>query len=135
NPGRGTERRGARAAPLADDRAALAEGMDLSRRDRRQADGGLLAVAPSPDGGDAREPGPRRASRGVDEELPPGGALRRVGPAPTGARRARAARGAADEREPARERRCPAPRSALARFPRIRRLRAVSRRDARGIDT
>ena len=66
-----------RAPALADDRAAHAQGLDLPEGDRRQADRGLLALAPGADGRDAREPGARAHPRRVDEELPARGALRR----------------------------------------------------------
>ena len=62
--------------PLADDRAAHAEGLDLPERNRWQAHRGLLALASSADGRDAREPGPCAPSRRVDEELPTCRALR-----------------------------------------------------------
>ena len=64
-------------ARLADDRAALAQGLDLPEGDRRQASRGLLARAPGADGRDAREPRARPHPRTVDEELPAGGAVRR----------------------------------------------------------
>ena len=69
--------------PLADDRAAHAEGLDVPERNRWEAHRGLLALASSADGRDAREPGPCSHSRRVDEELPTCGALRRRRPAPT----------------------------------------------------
>ncbi len=58
-----------RAPALADDRAAHAQGLDLPQGDRRQADRGLLALAPGADGRHAEaraRPHPRR----LDEELP-----------------------------------------------------------------
>ena len=68
---------GVRTRPtLADDRAAHAEGLDLPARDRRQAVRGLLAQPPGADGRHGRARA-RRDPRAVDEELPPGGALRR----------------------------------------------------------
>jgi xylulose-5-phosphate/fructose-6-phosphate phosphoketolase len=85
------------------------KGMDVPEGDRRQADRGLLALAPGPDGRDAREPRARPHPRGMDEELPAGGALRRGRAAAPGARGDGAARDAAHEREPARERRSPPP--------------------------
>ena len=96
HPGRRAPRRLHRAAALADDRAAHAQGLDLPEGDRRQADRRLLALAPGADGRDAREPGPRAHPRGVDEELPARGALRRraagSGPSwPSSRPRARAA--------------------------------------------
>ena len=56
------ERRRHRAAALADDRAAHAQGLDRPEGGRRQADRGLLARAPGADGRDARQPGARAAS-------------------------------------------------------------------------
>ena len=81
-----------RTPALADDRAPHAQGLDLPEGDRRQAHRGLLALAPGADGGDAREPGPRAHPRGVDEELPARGAVRRQRPAPARAGRPRARR-------------------------------------------
>ncbi len=84
------------APALADDRASHAQGLDVPEGNRRQAHRGLLALASGADGRDAREPGPRAHPRGVDEELPARGALRRAaaacGPSwPSWRRRARAA--------------------------------------------
>ena len=80
-------------------------------------------LAPGPAGAAAREPRPPRAAGGVAALLPPGGAVRRA----RGAARRRArpgARGrAADERQPARQRRPAAPGPAAARLPRVRRRR------------
>ncbi len=77
------------------------------------------------------EPGAPRHARGVDEELPAGGALRRRGAALSGAGRAAAARGAAHGRQPARQRR-PAPQEPPhARLPRLRGRRARARRRRR----
>ena len=132
DPGRGARERGAEAAGLADDRAADAEGLDLPARDRRQALRGLLAQPSGPDGGDgsARALGDPRA---VDEELPPGGALRRAGRARSRARRPRAPGRAADERQPARERRAPPEGAAAAGLPRLRGRGPEPRRsDGRG---
>ena len=117
-----------RAPPLADDRAPHAQGLDLPEGDRRQAHRGLLARAPGADGRDAREPGPRPRPRGVDEELPARGAVRRGRPAPARAGRAGARGHAAHERQPARQRRRPAPRPAPAGLPRLRRRGDRARR-------
>ena len=64
------------------------EGLDLPEGDRRQEVRGLLARPSGPDGrhGQARA---RPHSRGLDEELQAGGAVRRNRPARAGARRAR----------------------------------------------
>jgi hypothetical protein len=78
--------------------------LDVSRRDRRQEGRGFLAQSPSAD----ERHGPARAHshpRGLDEELPPGGALRCARTAARRARRTDAARRAADERQPAHQRR------------------------------
>ena len=80
HPGRRAPERLHGAPALADDRAPHAQGLDLPEGDRRQAHRGLLALAPGADGRDAREPGPRPHPRGVDEELPARGALRRQRP-------------------------------------------------------
>ena len=79
-----------RAPALADDRAAHAQGLDLPEGHRRQAHGGLVALAPGADGRDAREPGARPAARALDEELPARGAVRRRRPPPS--RRSRRSR-------------------------------------------
>ena len=119
DPARGARGRRREAAALADDRAAHAEGLDLSARDRRQAVRGLLAQPPGPDGrhGQARA---HRDPRAVDAELPARGAVRRGGQARARARRARAEGRAPHERQPARQRRPAAARPAPARLPRLR---------------
>ena len=90
-----------RSAPLADDRAPHAQGLDLPEGDRRQAHRGLLALAPGADGGDAREPGACAHPRGVDEELPARGAVRRERRATVRAGRPRACGHPPHERQPA----------------------------------
>ena len=50
DPGRAPAPAVRRAAALADDRPAHAQGLDRPRRDRRQEDRGLLALAPGADG-------------------------------------------------------------------------------------
>ncbi len=62
---------------LADDRAALAEGVDRPQGGGRQAGRGDLARPPGADGRDGREPRARQDARGVDARLPPGRAVRR----------------------------------------------------------
>ena len=116
------------APALADDRASHAQGLDLPQGDRRQADRGLLARPPGADGRDAREPGPRAHPRGVDEELPARGALRRQRPAPPGAGRPRPAGQPPHERQSAHQRRPAASRPAPAGLPRLCRQGARARR-------
>ena len=92
DPARGPRRRRHAAPALADDRAAQPEGLDRAEGGRRPALGGLLALAPGPVRGGAHEPGAPRAPRGLDAELPAGGAVRRRRRPHPGARRAAAAR-------------------------------------------
>src|SRR5262249_12165805 len=68
------------------------------------------------DGGHG-QPRARPHPRGLDEELPAGGALRRVGAAYPGARRAAADRAPADEPQSARQRRAPAEGPEATRLP------------------
>ena len=63
---------------LADDRPAHAEGLDGPEGGRRQAGRGNVALAPGADVGCPRQQGSRPAARGVDAQLPAGGALRRA---------------------------------------------------------
>ena len=110
-----------RAAALADDRAAHAEGLDGPEGGRREADGGHVALAPGAARRGPDEPRPPRAARGVAAELPARGALRRrAARLDPGARGAAAEERPAHEREPARERRPAAPGSRAARLPRLR---------------
>ena len=109
---------------LADARAAHPEGVDRAEAGRRAPGRGNL---PGPSGaarGDAHQPGAPGPARGVDAQLPAGGAVHRAGRAAARAAGARPDGGAADEREPARQRRVAAGRPATARFPRARRRRA-----------
>ena len=69
------------ASALADDRAALAQGLDGSEGRGWQADRGHVPFAPGADGRH-EPPGPREDSREVDEELPTAGAVRLPRPAP-----------------------------------------------------
>ena len=113
-------RRRHRAAALADDRPAHAQGLDRAQGGRRPADGGHLPRPPGPAGEARREPRASRRARGVDALVPPGRALRRrrAGrrrdhePGPRG----RATHG----RQPARQRRAAAARPDAARLPRLR---------------
>ena len=81
HPGRRAEERILETPDLADDRHADAEGLDLSQGDRRQAGGGLLALAPGADERDARPSRARPRPRDMDEELSARGAVRREGQA------------------------------------------------------
>ena len=81
-----------RAPAVADDHPAHAQGVDRARRRRREEDRGILALAPGAARRDGHEAGARPAARGVDEELPAGGALRRGRDAHAGAGRAGAHR-------------------------------------------
>ena len=101
-----------RAPALADDRAPDAEGLDRPQDDRRQAGRGHLALAPGADGRGPHEPGEPRHPRGVDAQLPPGGAVRRARRAGPGAGGAAAQGLPAHERQPGRQRRRAAARPA-----------------------
>ena len=70
-----------RPAGLADDRAAHPEGLDRAEGGRRAAGRGHLARAPGAAGRDADQPRAPRPARGVDAQLPAGGAVRRDRPA------------------------------------------------------
>ena len=80
------------AACLADADPAHPEGLDRAEGGRRQEDRGQLALAPGADARRARQRGSRPTARGVAEELPARGALRRRRPPRARARRARARR-------------------------------------------
>ncbi len=108
------------AAALADDRPAHAEGLDRPEGGRRPASRGHVALASGPARRRARQPRAPAAARGLDEELPAGGAVRRERGAAPRARRPPAEGRAADEREPARERRPAAARARSARLSRLR---------------
>ncbi len=125
DPAGGARGPGDRTAALADDRAAHAEGLDGPEGGRRQAGRGNVALAPGADVGCPRQQGSRPAARGVDAQLPAGGALRRARSARPGTGRAGAGGRAAHEREPARERRRP-PRPRPPRLPRLRGRREVT---------
>jgi len=64
---RGERGRGEGAPALADDRVALAEGLDRAEGGGRQEDGRHLAFAPGADG--RHDAGPRQAPRIMDEKL------------------------------------------------------------------
>ena len=68
-------RRRSEAAAVADDRAALAEGLDLPQGNRRQAHRRLLALPPGADGRHEQARA-HQDPRNVDEELPARGAVR-----------------------------------------------------------
>ena len=119
------------ATPLADDRAAYAEGLDVPEGGRRRSDRRHVARASGAGDRGAREPGASADPRGLAAQLPARRALRRGRPAHHRARGARAARRAADEREPARERRRAAARSRPAGLSRPRRRRSTSLRRRR----
>ncbi len=118
--GDGAQRQRGHTADLADANPANPQGLDGAQGSRREADGGQLAVASGADGRRPREPCAHTAARGLAAELPARGALRRGRPARARARRARAGRRAADERQPAHERRRAAARARPAGFPRLR---------------
>ena len=89
-------RPGGRPAPLADDRARHAEGLDRAERGGRAARRGQLSLS---SGAAHRRAGPPRAppaARGLDAELPARGALRRTRATPAVDRRAGSARRPAD---------------------------------------
>ena len=62
---------------MADDRAALAQGLDRAEGDQRPQGGGLLACAPGAVRRRARQPGEPEAARGLDAQLQARGAVRR----------------------------------------------------------
>ena len=118
-----------RAPALADDRDAHAEGLDGPQGGRREADGGHVALAPGAARRDPDEPRPPRAARGLAEELPGRGALRRRRRPHPGPRGAAPEELPAHEREPERERRPAAPAACAARLPRLRGHRRGARQD------
>ena len=94
-----------RTTALADDHPAHAERLDGAEGTRRPSSGRVVARAPDPDPRRGREPGAPADAGGVDAPLPPGGTVRRGGPACSTAEGARADRRAADERQSPRQRR------------------------------
>src|SRR5690606_12352805 len=121
-------------ARLADDRAAHAERLDRARRDRRPSGRGNVALAPGAARGPRRERRAPARARGVDEELPAGGAVRRRRAAEGGAARARAEGHAPARLEPARERRAAAEGPAAAGLPPLRGRGSRARQDSRAGD-
>ncbi len=113
-----------RASPVADDRAAHAQGLDRPVGRRRRAGRGHVPVPPGATGGAGRQPRAPAPPRGVDAQLPPRRAVRRRA-AGTRDRRPVAGRRQADGRHPVRQRR------AAAHRPRPRRLPRRSGRRAR----
>ena len=80
------------AAALADDRAAIAQGLDRAEGGRRPADRRHLPRAPGAARRSGRASRAPPAARRLAEELPAGGAVRRAGPAEAGTGRAGARR-------------------------------------------
>ncbi len=109
-----------RAAPVADDRAAHAQGLDRAQGGRRPAGRGHVPVAPGAAGQPGREARPPAHARGVDAQLPARGAVRRDRPAAGRCGGAVAVGPAAHGRQPPRQRRPAAPRSRPARLPPVR---------------
>src|SRR5215211_7959258 len=108
------------ATAVADDRPAHAKGLDGAEGGRRPKDGGLLALAPGPDGRPGGEAGARQGARGLATHLRAGRAVRRARASARRAARAGAERRPSHGREPARERWPAAARAADARLPRLR---------------
>ena len=101
---RAPSRPGGDAAEVADDRAPHTQGLDRPEGGGRIAGGRHVALAPGADRRSPSEPGAPAAARGLDAELPAGGAVRRGRQARPGAGGAAAGRRPADEREPAHHR-------------------------------
>ncbi len=95
-PEEGARQRQGRAAALADDRAALAQGLDRAEGDRRPQGRRLVALAPGAVLRRARQSRQPEAARRLAAELQARGAVRRRRPAAAGAQGAgaRGARGA-----------------------------------------
>src|SRR3989442_698298 len=87
-----------------------------------------VALAPGAGRRALREAGPRGAARAVDAQLSSRGAVRRARPPANRARRARARGDTAHERQPAHQRRPPAPGPPLAGLSRVRRGSSAPRR-------
>ena len=135
-PGAGRDRRrssararsggAGRAAALADDRPAYAEGLDRPAEvDGVQVEGTFRAHQ-VPLAGVRDNPEHLAELEQWLRSLPAGGAVRRHRRAGRRAARAAAARRPADERQPARQRRPAAARPGAARLPRVRRRRSPS---------
>ena len=103
---------------LADDRAALAEGMDRAEGDQGSQGRGVVALAPGAVRRRARQSRAPEAARRLDAQLPARGAVRRERPAGARAEGAGAEGHAADERQPARQRRAAAQGPQASRLPR-----------------
>ncbi|CAA9379733.1 MAG: Xylulose-5-phosphate phosphoketolase @ Fructose-6-phosphate phosphoketolase, partial [uncultured Nocardioides sp.] len=134
-PGRGAGGAAAGApSPLADDRAALPQGLDGAEGGGRPAGRGVLAVPP---GAVRRRPWRRRppARAGdLDAQLSARRALRRLRRPVRAGQRAVAVGRAPDERQPARQRRHPAAGAAHAGLPGLRGRGARSRHRRRERD-
>src|SRR5262249_239614 len=98
-------RRQGGASALADDRPAHSQGVDRSQGGGRPQGGGILAGPSGAAGRREEQSSPPEAARGMAQELQAGGALRRCRQAQRGAEDSRSQRGAADERQPPRQRR------------------------------
>ena len=133
DPGRRPGGRGGRAAALADARAPHAEGLDGAEGGQRPPGREQLALAPGAAVGRPRSARAARRPGGVAAQLPPRRAVRRGRLARGGARGAAADGRAADERDPARERRRDPARPRPAGLPGLRRRRVeAGQRDDRG---
>ena len=108
------------AAGVADDRLPHPEGLDRPGLHRRQEDHRIVARAPGSAGQRPRHPRAPPGARGLAGVLPRRGTVRRERHARPGHRRPGARGHAADERQPARQRRPAAQGSAAARLPRLR---------------
>ena len=124
---RGDPREPGRPPAVADDRAALTQGLDRTEGGRRAARRGHVPLAPGAAVRAARQPRAPGAARGVAALVPARGAVRRGRPAPGRRPRARTRRPPADGREPARQRRAPAAGPPAAGLPRLRRRGARAR--------
>ena len=131
DPGQRAEQDRHHPAALADDRPAVAQGLDGAESRRRPADRGDVPVAPGAAPRGCRASRARPAARKLDEELQGRGAVRRERPARAGAGRAGAEGRPADGRQSARQRRPPAARPAHAGLPRPRGDGAFARRRRR----
>ena len=119
------------ATALADDRLPHPEGMDRPGLHRRQEDHGILARTPGSARQRPRHPRTPAGARRLAGLLPRRRTVRRGRQARPEDRGTGAAGSAADERQPARQRRAAAEGSAAARLPELRRRRARARRDDR----
>nr|BFE73558.1 hypothetical protein GCM10020092_068590 [Actinoplanes digitatis] len=121
DPDRGPRGRlGRQPADLADDRPAVAEGLDRAGRGRRRQGHRYLALAPGTALRRTRQPGAPGDARALAQVVPSGGALRPHRRAQRPDPGAVAEGRPADERHPARQRRPAHPRPGPARLPRLR---------------